>query len=275
MANAPSQFTPAQILEAGQRAEADGRFEHAKQFYRHIVEHHPHTREFALARDGLGRLGTRANWADDVRHGRGYEQPPTHANYAGAPAPVAEAGSRADDYAYGQAHGHAAGWTPAGENGAPYNTSHEQYSYSGGGQPMPASSDDRRRIQIAPAGYDPGDHEFDDEDYEPRKRYRFGRVLAGVLTYLGLAMLIGGGVLAGLVIAVPDQVRVILAGLPVVPEIIVFVGPTLLVVGFFVCLIGQLARAVFDAADATRNALELQAARFVARTAHARRSSEV
>jgi hypothetical protein len=275
MANAPSQFTPAQILEAGQRAEADGRFEHAKQFYRHIVEHHPHTREFGLARDGLGRLGTGASWADDVHHSRGYEQPTAHPNYAGLPAPAPESVGRADDYAYAQAHGQAAGWTPAAENGAPYNTARDQYSYSGGGQPGPTSSEDRRRIQIARAGYDPGDHDFDDEDYEPRKRYRLGRVLAGLMTYLGLAMLIGGGVVAGLVIAVPDEVRTILSGLPVLPDVIVFVGPALLVVGFFVCLIGQLARAVFDAADATRNALELQVACLVTRTAHARRSSEV
>ena len=53
MVHAPPQFTPAQLIESGRRAEAEGRLDLAVQFYRHLTEH------FA-ERGGDGRGARRA-----------------------------------------------------------------------------------------------------------------------------------------------------------------------------------------------------------------------
>jgi len=52
------QLTPPQLLEAGHRAEAQGRFDLAAQFYHYLTEHFVYTPEAAEARNGLGRLST-------------------------------------------------------------------------------------------------------------------------------------------------------------------------------------------------------------------------
>jgi hypothetical protein len=59
MAQAMQQVTAAQVLDAGRRAEADGRIEYAIQFYRHLADHHAAAPEAAVARDALSRLGQR------------------------------------------------------------------------------------------------------------------------------------------------------------------------------------------------------------------------
>lgn len=265
MANAPPQYSPAQILEAGQRAEADGRFEHAQQFYRHIVDHYPHSGEFSLARDGLGRLGVRGSWPgghDDAQYARSYDHN-AYAEPLQRGAPSARDGTNwANEFTASRS-----------QDAARYDTSPDRSGYAAGTQPMPAT-DDRQRIQIAPSGYDPGEAPFDDEFHDPRRRYRFGRVLSGLLTFLGLVMLLGGGVLTGLMFAVPTVVTDRLDLTPRLTGLLVFVGPASVVFGFLVCLIGQLARALFDTADATRNAADLQAARLAARSAYARRTGE-
>lgn len=50
-------LTPPQVLEAGHRAEAEGRLDLAAQFYRHLTEHFAFTPEAAEAHNGLGRVG--------------------------------------------------------------------------------------------------------------------------------------------------------------------------------------------------------------------------
>ena len=51
------QFTPRQLLDAGRRAEAEGKLDHANQLYRHLTDHYGYTAEAVEARSGLGRLG--------------------------------------------------------------------------------------------------------------------------------------------------------------------------------------------------------------------------
>jgi hypothetical protein len=51
------QFTPPQLLEAGHRAESEGKLDLAMQFYRHLTDHYAHTGEAAEARNGIGRIG--------------------------------------------------------------------------------------------------------------------------------------------------------------------------------------------------------------------------
>jgi hypothetical protein len=58
-----SQVTAAQVLDAGRRAEADGRVEYAIQFYRHLADHHGAAPEAAAARDALSRLDHRRSAA--------------------------------------------------------------------------------------------------------------------------------------------------------------------------------------------------------------------
>lgn len=57
-----SQFTPAQILDAAQRAEGDGQFEYALKYYRHLFEVYRSTPEGVLAGEAINRL---ASWYGD------------------------------------------------------------------------------------------------------------------------------------------------------------------------------------------------------------------
>ena len=53
MAQNSQQFTSTQILEAGQRAEVEGRLEYAIQFYRHLTDHLPRSADAMIAREAL------------------------------------------------------------------------------------------------------------------------------------------------------------------------------------------------------------------------------
>ena len=63
MVHASPHVSAAQVLEAGRRAEADGRIEYAIQFYRHLTEHFGAAPETAFAREALSRLEGRRNGA--------------------------------------------------------------------------------------------------------------------------------------------------------------------------------------------------------------------
>ena len=74
MAPTAAQFSPGQILEAGRRAENDGRIGYAIQFYRHLTDNHNWSPEAAVAKEALTRL---ANFrpAGDAPTGGGPAQP--------------------------------------------------------------------------------------------------------------------------------------------------------------------------------------------------------
>lgn len=79
MGHTSQQFTPPQLLESGQRAEAEGRLDLAAQFYRHLTEHYAFTGEAAEARNGLGRVGAAQSqvWqASGVPHPNGAARTP-------------------------------------------------------------------------------------------------------------------------------------------------------------------------------------------------------
>ncbi len=59
MPQATAQYSAAQILEAGRRAETEGRFEYAVQFYRHLTDFHAAAPEAATAREALARISAR------------------------------------------------------------------------------------------------------------------------------------------------------------------------------------------------------------------------
>ncbi|MFT5508381.1 MAG: hypothetical protein ACI89J_001456 [Hyphomicrobiaceae bacterium] len=56
MSQAYPQFTPVQILEAGQRAFGEGRTDYAAQFFQHLIEHYAGTAEAATAHDTMARI---------------------------------------------------------------------------------------------------------------------------------------------------------------------------------------------------------------------------
>jgi len=55
-ATAP-QFTPGQILNAGERAESEGHVDHARQYYGHLITHYAQSPEGQIAQRHLVRLG--------------------------------------------------------------------------------------------------------------------------------------------------------------------------------------------------------------------------
>ena len=57
MTHAAPQFTPTQLIDAGRRAEAEGRLDLAVQFYRHVTENFAEAAQAAEAHGALGRIG--------------------------------------------------------------------------------------------------------------------------------------------------------------------------------------------------------------------------
>jgi hypothetical protein len=57
MTHAAPQFTPTQLIDAGRRAEAEGRPDLAVQFYRHVTENFAEAAQAAEAHGALGRIG--------------------------------------------------------------------------------------------------------------------------------------------------------------------------------------------------------------------------
>jgi hypothetical protein len=57
MVQGASPFTPRQLLEAGRRAEAEGKLDLAQQFYGHLSDRYGHTSEATEGRNGLIRIG--------------------------------------------------------------------------------------------------------------------------------------------------------------------------------------------------------------------------
>jgi hypothetical protein len=73
MVHTQQQLTPPQLLEAGHRAESEGKLDLAMQFYRHLTDHYGYTNEAAAARDSIGRIGAAQN---QVWHSNGHVQHP-------------------------------------------------------------------------------------------------------------------------------------------------------------------------------------------------------
>jgi hypothetical protein len=59
-ATTPPPFTPAELADAGRRAEAGGKADLAGRFYRALTEHFAEAPEAAEAREALGRIGAQA-----------------------------------------------------------------------------------------------------------------------------------------------------------------------------------------------------------------------
>ena len=190
------QFTPRQLLDAGLRAEAEGKLDHANQLYRHLTDHYAYTTEAAEARNGLGRLGIGAGqqlWAEN-----------------GAAAPAAWPG--------------------------PIATNRPSASRSGvRGRPVAAE-----------------------------RNYRTGRVLATLVSCVGWLIVAAGVAMVPLVLAADPQM--LQSGLPLRH---VRWGPPgrsrrrlpARIAGLAVVFWGQMASALFDQANATRELVAIERAK--------------
>jgi hypothetical protein len=183
MVHSSQQLTPQQLLEAGHRAEGEGKFDLAAQFYRHLTEHFTYTSEAAESRNGMGRIGaTQAQvW---------------HTNGVGP-----------------------------GHHG------------DGPGRSQAARPPRRRPLA-------------------PRDHYRTGRALAAMSSAAGWLMVLVG-------LALPFLPLLPVSGLPSLPLSQLIVGAAgLCVFGLAATLGGQAVRALFDQANATRELLALERAKF-------------
>ncbi len=205
MLHVPTQFTPAQLLESGRRAENEGKLDLAVQFYRHLTDNFAYTPEAAEAHNGLGRIGAAhspiwqpANGAHANGNGAYHNGNGTHANGVHA-APPAEAAYR--------------------------------------------SSRNARTSRRRPVA--------------PRDHYRTGRAMARLFSGLGW-LIVALGVVVPLLYLLPESpLRAF--------DLSYVIGSAAGVAfsGFLIVFSGQIARAIFDQANATRDLAALERAKLV------------
>jgi hypothetical protein len=188
------QFTPRQLLDAGRRAEAEGNLDHAIQLYRHLTDHYAYTAEATEARNGLGRIGAGAGWAEN-------------------------------------------GLAPlASPNLAPF---------AHGRMPGPQSGTRSRAVA-------------------KERHYRTGRALATLVSWAGW-MIVAAGVAMVPLALTTDPPLLVLRGLPYTtsmgPAEAVVAAVALSAVGLAVVFWGQMASALFDQANATRELVAIERAR--------------
>lgn len=210
------QFTPAQVLHAGRRAEADGKLDLAEHFFRHVVEQYGATAEAAGAREGLARLLAK----------QGVEPP--GAIFTPSPSPPVPATEPGD---------------PAAALAEPKETL----------TPEPLAAPPRPALKLPPAVERATRKSLPADAAGPRRprSYRLGRVAAAGASIVGGAMVLTGLALVPLAMTrvVGEQVPLLAspAGLAATAgwaAVQVFAG-------LIVILLAQVARAVFDLAATT------------------------
>lgn len=211
MVQASPQVTAAQVLDAGRRAEADGRVEYAVQFYRHLTDHHAGAPEAAAAREALSRLKLQTSNLEGTLRTRSASPPPVRTTAKRGLTEIPRAGQRVG----------------------------------------------RGPIRIAPAGTSQSQEAL--ELPETAGEYLAGRLIAHGFAGLGILFFVAGllATIAGVVL--PAEVAARLPeGLTLVHPLAWLAGAAMGLVLFFS---GQLARAVFDIASASRNIAAIERAK--------------
>jgi hypothetical protein len=223
----PPQFTPSQVLEAGRRAETEGRGEYALQFYRHLVENYPGTGEAAAAQSALTRILTMSNASLSSRLATA---PPPPAPSPADPRFDLSFGGQPLNNPFDQAR--------------PYEPPFQQPAGYAPAQQAPTPP------PYAPAEGHADPHLMVELPSSPRD-YRTGRFLARLFSWLGGLTSLLGIVLLGLSVVSPRLVGALpligaLSSGPVTSVLLVFGG-------MFQIMIGQLVRAVLDHSLAARD----------------------
>ena len=244
MAPTAAQFSPAQILEAGRRAENDGRVGYAIQFYRHLTDHHNWSPEAAVAKEALTRL---ANF-----------RPPSDPPTGGGPAQHAPIAQQQAWPAPGPAPGQTPGPAPGNGHGAP------DPGMANGARPAAqpqaaarASGASGHGVHVGPAD--------DVSEYgplrlpAPARRYRIGSVVAWLLFGIGLAMMAGGLALTGLQLVGFKAAGTLGAMLGVTGGLAGALA--IFTAGVMQVFTAQIGRALFDNANATRDLAMIERAK--------------
>ena len=229
------------MLEAGRRAEIDGKHDYAVQFYSYVVTHHGGSPEAGEAADALRRLAI----LEPDNRGMGPQNQAQPANAAGPPqyAPLnpQNGGGYVQTSLYGVPVTAPPGRAqlPAGHASAP------QF------QALPSNG--QRRTKSEP-GLTTGPHAKtrrrqktrDTAGSAPAKTYRLGRVMAAMLGFLGWIGIIAGLVElgSGLVLSVTKSPNALLPMLAASPTVAI----SLFAASCVAILLSQMAWATFDAA---------------------------
>lgn len=97
------QFTPKQLLDAGRRAESEGRLDLAHQFYGHLNDHYGQTSEAAEGRHALARIGAASHHPQVWQMNGSAPSLATNGRLAVAPAPRARRVAQRTEYRVGRA----------------------------------------------------------------------------------------------------------------------------------------------------------------------------
>jgi hypothetical protein len=230
-----AQFSPGQVLEAGRRAENDGRIGYAIQFYRHLTDHHGWSPEAAVAKEALTRLSNFRPAGEPATSGgaaNGQPPMPQHApppqSWAQPPqgSPLAQVpvnGARPSQP------------TPAQPLRGAFANAHASAAPSTGDVPLP--------LRLP----------------EPERRYRIGTVVAWVLFGIGLILMIAGLAflaLHAIGLKVPGTLGTILGFTGGMPGAL-----AIFAIGVTQVFAAQIGRALFDNANATRDLAMIERAK--------------
>ena len=220
----PPQFTPAQILDAGLRAEGEGRYDFSRQFFRHLIDNYPATAEATAAGQGLERLVRAQPQASAP--GEGGWPPPPSPPLGQAPEPYYFEPQLAPGGAAGSGQGGYGGETEF--NGWPQNASPAAVFATPVAQ-------ERRHGELPP----------------PVRDYRAGRYLARLVTWLGVLVILAGAGLLPIAVVSPRS----LAAIPLVGSFAAspMFAAGMAMAGLAQIMLGQLVRAVLDQANAARD----------------------
>lgn len=213
MVQASPQVTAAQVLDAGRRAEADGRVEYAIQFYRHLTDHHSGAPEADVAREALTRLKRQRSHSEPLARARPANPPPLRSTGAGQRglAEVPRAGPKVG----------------------------------------------RGPIRIAPVGTAQSPVPL--ELPEPPAEYFTGRLLAYAFAGVGVLVFLTGVLMAVALVLTPAEMA---ARMPAwIPALHPLAGAAAALIGLVLAFSGQVARAVFDLASASRDIAAIERAK--------------
>jgi hypothetical protein len=234
------------VLEAGRRAEGEGKLDYAVQFYRHLATYYPTAPEAAAAREGLARLAPKHAGAAEAIAALGV---------AAGPAPVAAPLAPAPSPPAPPPQPRPVAPAPTTyANGADHGAMHARPS--GAGRPSYGVGPGRETGHAA--------HVVASAMPEPIDRYRAGRWLSRIFTAVGTLAMIGGlcAVLLWVLAALaPKAVGYLGTNLMLISMVGHLVGPSLIVTGIVLVHWGQIGRAVLDTANASQDLVAIERAK--------------
>jgi len=243
---AEQEFTADQVLQAGRRAEAEGRFDYALQFYRHLATHHGHAREAEEARRALGRLAERGTTggAQPIRLSAILERASRAANEVPPPPPTSTEEPEAFARSRSQQPTHAR--PKAVPQAQPLSQSLPQsLSLSLDAHvDVPVRSPSQDLTRHGPVALPP-----------PARFYWVGRALALVLGVAGWLLVVAGIASAGVLLGYGMDLGSAL-GLPGIG-----LSAGLVAAGFLAVFWSQLATALFATANAARDLVAIERAK--------------